>query len=178
MTTEPPVEHQRITCQQCKSQNPVGALLCRDCGALLFDDLGVVGNTIYMKEVAASIDPEPFRSEGPSVFNHGSKLFISIERTNEPLELEVLDKPLLVGRQGVHHASNPDIDLADYGGREKGVSRKHALLQRHRNRLIISDLDSANGTYINGIQLEPEAWYQLRSGDEVRLGRLMLWVNF
>lgn len=36
------------------------------------------------------------------------------------------------------------------------VSRRHAVVRRHRRSIIIKDLGSTNGTYINGVRLEAE----------------------
>ena len=36
------------------------------------------------------------------------------------------------------------------------------------------DLNSANGTFINGYRLTPQVPYWLRQGDRVRLGRVVL----
>ncbi|MBZ0306424.1 MAG: FHA domain-containing protein [Anaerolineae bacterium] len=49
-----------------------------------------------------------------------------------------------------------DIDLMPYEAREKGVSRRHAMLCRISNRLCIIDLKSTNGTYVNGFRLVPD----------------------
>lgn len=51
------------------------------------------------------------------------------------------------------------------------VSRRHAMLSREGNRLIITDLGSTNGTYLNGrwiVQAE------VLPGDKLQLGQLEL----
>jgi two-component system, NtrC family, sensor kinase len=51
------------------------------------------------------------------------------------------------------------------------VSRAHALLQFTNGAYCISDLNSSNGTYVNG---EPVRTRALADGDEVQLGRTVL----
>ena len=50
---------------------------------------------------------------------------------------------------------------------ERSVSRQHAMLGADDDGYSLVDLDSDNGTAINGMQLMPGAPQQLRSGDVV-----------
>jgi diguanylate cyclase (GGDEF)-like protein len=50
---------------------------------------------------------------------------------------------------------------------DDGVSRKHALLVQKAGAVHIQDLKSANGTLVNGVQIDREA---LHDGDKIRLG--------
>ena len=52
----------------------------------------------------------------------------------------------------------------------KRVSREHARIQREGRRLLLADVDSANGTYLNDERvLAPVA---LRDGDRIEFGSL------
>lgn len=52
------------------------------------------------------------------------------------------------------------------------VTRRHARVRRHGPRWVLEDLDSDNGTYLNGIRIrEPVV---LADGDLVQCGRLVL----
>jgi len=44
--------------------------------------------------------------------------------------------------------------------------------------LYIEDLNSTNGTRINGFSLEPKRRYRLRDGDEVEIGRVKIVLRF
>lgn len=52
-----------------------------------------------------------------------------------------------------------------------GVSRQHATFNRQASQLWITDLKSANGTYINGTQLAPHQPQLLQEGDTIGFGR-------
>ncbi len=80
----------------------------------------------------------------------------------------------VIGRADEVSALTPDIDLSEAGGRARGVSRRHAALVRYRGATHLLDLNSANGTYLNGKRLQPEVPYLLNSGDELRFGTLDL----
>lgn len=55
---------------------------------------------------------------------------------------------------------------------EKSVSRMHAKFSRTENNVFITDLNSTNGTFRNGMRLSPNASEMIEPGDEIRLGKL------
>ena len=55
---------------------------------------------------------------------------------------------------------------------EKSISRMHAKFFRDGNKIYISDLNSTNGTFRNGMRLAPNASEMIEPGDEIRLGKL------
>lgn len=70
--------------------------------------------------------------------------------------------PLDTARQVLGRRESCDIVLPD-----SSVSRRHACLEFAGGNFYISDLDSANGTYVNGTRIKR---HELKSGDEVVLG--------
>jgi CheY-like chemotaxis protein len=93
------------------------------------------------------------------------------------IKVQVSDE-MLIGRPDPNNGINPEIDVIPYGGRNLGVSRKHALIRTINNRITIQDLDSANGTYINEHILESNKEYRIRDRDIIRLGHMRLQVHF
>jgi serine/threonine protein kinase len=53
---------------------------------------------------------------------------------------------------------------------DKAVSRQHARITHQDGRFVLHDLRSSNGTYVNGVRLEPSTAYTLQDRDEIRLG--------
>jgi len=102
---------------------------------------------------------------------------IRINGAKDPIQLSGKTKYLL-GRADPKHDVNPDIDLGPYGGQQLGVSRKHAYLIQVDNGLSIRDLDSTNGTTVNGQIISANQDRPLRDGDEVRLGKLAFNIYF
>lgn len=51
---------------------------------------------------------------------------------------------------------------------QEGISRVHALVVKEDQVCIIEDLNSTNGTWVNGKALEPRKRYVLQQGDKVR----------
>jgi hypothetical protein len=70
------------------------------------------------------------------------------------------------------------VDLSLVNGLEMGVSRRHAMIERHENRVDIMDLHSSNGTFLNGVQILPEKFHQLTSGTMIQLGHLKLIIIY
>lgn len=58
-------------------------------------------------------------------------------------------------------------DGCDYLLKARGISRLHAKLMRRDDGMYLSDLNSTNGTYINGDQLDVGVDYRLEEGDMV-----------
>jgi len=52
------------------------------------------------------------------------------------------------------------------------VSRLHARVEKVDDQLILSDLNSTNGVYLNGIRLHPNEQRMIETGDEIRIGSL------
>lgn len=73
----------------------------------------------------------------------------------------------LVGRQG----GPSSLDYAVQDPYADLVSKEHCVFQfRGSGKLYVIDLRSTNGTWLNGIEIPPERYVELRHGDRVRLG--------
>lgn len=94
----------------------------------------------------------------------------------QPVSVEVFDT-LLLGRSCLMN-EQPSLDLNPYGGYWYGVSRQHALILVDDGMLKLVDLDSTNGTFLNGTRLPPHQPRILRDGDEIMLSRLVMQVFF
>lgn len=63
---------------------------------------------------------------------------------------------------------------ADVVLEDASVSRLHARITKEQDVHYLEDLNSTNGTFKNGLQLQPYEKRELEEGDEVRLGRVTL----
>jgi pSer/pThr/pTyr-binding forkhead associated (FHA) protein len=89
-----------------------------------------------------------------------------------------VDRVTVIGRlDSEDPAAEADLDLGPYGGAELGVSRQHAILMPNIEGLWLVDLDSTNGTWINGLYLQPGMKYRLRNGDVIDFGSLRVLVR-
>jgi len=93
-------------------------------------------------------------------------------------EVEVsLDKTIHLGRSDPTSAIYPEVDLTDDDGLDRGVSRSHARILRRNGNVIVEDLGSANGTFINGQRLPPRVPKALQDNDQLHLGTLPIEVK-
>lgn len=83
---------------------------------------------------------------------------------------------LTIGREDPD-STQPDLDLAPHHALDHGVSRQHAVLIPAPEALYLVDLDSKNGTWVNGNYLTPGERYALNVGDKIELGLLKLLVK-
>jgi pSer/pThr/pTyr-binding forkhead associated (FHA) protein len=74
---------------------------------------------------------------------------------------EVGDRETVLGR-------DPASAQVVFGPEDRGVSRRHALLVHEKGALLLRDLKSATGTFLDG---ERVAEAELRDGDVFELGR-------
>lgn len=95
---------------------------------------------------------------------------------SEPVKFK--ENRAVLGRTDHKRAKHPDVDLTHFGAIERGVSREHVRLEVKDERLLITDLDSSNGTSLRGKPLRPFTPIKVRSGDDVVLGRLAFKILF
>jgi len=81
---------------------------------------------------------------------------------------------VVLGRSDSKSNARLHLDLTPYGAHLVGVSRRHAAINASQGRLYIRDLESRNGTQLNGVTLIPAKPYPFQPGDELRLGGLRL----
>jgi pSer/pThr/pTyr-binding forkhead associated (FHA) protein len=134
-------------------ENIEGAIFCEECGAKL--------------EAAQDL-------QGTAVVGESRLTFA----TPDGATLEIPEKSdVVIGREDPISEVFPDLDLTNYGGMEKGVSRKHAVMHRSIDGYTVEDMGSTNGTYINRKRIQPNVPQQVHPGDEVRFGKLALAVK-
>jgi Protein of unknown function (DUF3662)/FHA domain len=71
------------------------------------------------------------------------------------------EQPIVIGRM-----ADSDLVVAD-----ARASRKHAQLHAQGNGFVVTDLDSMNGTLVNGAPIRE---HPLADGDEIRIGNTVL----
>ena len=165
-----------IICPNCKHDNMSGAMYCAECGAQLLDKDALT---------TQNISTDQFKSGLPKV-NHD--MYVPFDGTDAWGSLHLLDTgqvlPLssrnefTLGRISEGQPIMPDIDLSPYQAYAGGVSRLHAVVKKEGGRIILMDLGSANGTYINGKRLQPNVEQVLNHGDIVALGKLKIQILF
>lgn len=171
-----------ITCPFCGAQHVANTLFCGECGSYLLEDgsaatdpLGSVEEDVIeegISEAGPNIQEEiSSTSQAPSVVR------LVIAETERTIETN-LEKAVLFGRQDPGTDTYPEVDLTHDRGAENGVSRRHARLAKRVGRILLEDTGSVNGTFINGDRLAPYLPQVVHDGDQIKLGKLVIRVEF
>lgn len=164
-----------IECPHCSRKNRILEVFCYACGQLLDVGASRTLETHQFADATNMLFTEDY-------FGEDSVLMFVSRETQERFEVrpQVLRHEVVVGRSATSGGMMPDIDLTRVGAMDLGVSRLHVALRYEAadNTIQVYDLGSANGSYLNGHKLLPKENRVLRSGDELRLGRLVLRVAF
>jgi FHA domain len=158
------------TCPACGYNNDANAINCARCSHLLSKTKTVTDSTIPIVDKivpAKRLYPRQIATLG------AASVALYVDDTEEPLILEVVRQAIL-GRHEANSRSQPRVDLTPYRAYEKGVSRLHAIIRRGDTGLMVEDLASTNGTWLNDSALEPYIGKPLKSGDRLRLGKLII----
>lgn len=78
-------------------------------------------------------------------------------------------KKTVLGRNSEAKNIRNDIDLSGMDVK-KIVSRRHAMIQGQNNEFYLHDLNSHNGTFLNGDRVAPDQPRKLRPGDIIEFG--------
>ncbi len=161
-----------IECPSCKHQQFVGTLYCIECGTRLIH-VSPLPATGPVEGRTDGVHPgSPAYPEGPEL-RTGALLGLRVVGTDAVLSLlGRVNYTLGISIEG--QAVIPDVDLGPFDAYNHGVSRIHAEMQLKPDGIYIIDLDSANGTTVNGTLLETITPAAIRHGDLIQLGGLSL----
>jgi hypothetical protein len=163
-------------CSFCGGKNREGLFFCDNCGNPLGDSLPQP--TLPTRRLDDTLDEYTARATwGSASVGGASSVVFHIRDASEPFTVEIKDR-VLIGRSDNTSPRQPDLDLTPFGALEKGVSRVHAVIERNEDVLTLIDMDSSNGTFLNGQRLISDNPRVLRDGDEVRFGKLIGHIYF
>jgi hypothetical protein len=163
-----------VKCPTCGKANQRSEVFCYACGNLLEPPRNSFDTNILSDSESKPLESEFFGTE--------SQLVLRLRGSTEAYDLRPQDSvhELVIGRSTAGSAMNPDVDLKNKQAADLGVSRFHlsVFYDKENQAVLVSDLGSANGSFINGQRLLAKEVRVLRHGDELRLGRLVLIVSF
>lgn len=103
---------------------------------------------------------------GNTVFFDSAKMaehkLYALDKKNKK-HIELTKFPFTVGKM----AGCVDCVLED-----DSVSRIHARFERAGDVIQLTDMNSTNGTYRNGLRMQPQETVEIEPGDEIRFGKL------
>jgi len=138
------------SCEYCSRPVPLGSVVCLDCGKS-----AVTG--------VADIEGLFGKTEDRPEIGHPRAIDITIHSLNRELFQARLTLPVTVGR------SRAAVLVVD----DPLISRAHARLDGVRGSLIVTDLESSNGTYLNSARIGNSV---VVIGDEFEIGNTVIEV--
>ena len=149
-----------VLCHRCGARNAATANFCPSCGASLARDASQ--DTLTLSVIDGAAIAEGVSGSVGDALPEGVDLLLVNSGPSMGARFAVESTPLQVGR-----SEDSDIFLDDVT-----VSRAHVLFtQTDTGRLVVRDLGSLNGTYVNNVRVDEKV---LDSGDEVQIGKFKL----
>ncbi|NJM07756.1 zinc-ribbon domain-containing protein [Candidatus Gracilibacteria bacterium] len=189
-------------CPQCGASAIPGEAFCDNCGASLlggarptaaamptagYSGGGAIPQPNYPAPQPAAqpnyTPPTPAYTPPPAAYSPAPTMRSTLAPGQLILHSTGVSLPLpsrnnaLIGRSDTVSGFFPDIDLGGHGALEAGVGRRHMMLSIQGVSIVAEDLNSTNGSFINGQKLQPNMPQPLSNGDELRLGNLVFEVR-
>lgn len=121
------------------------------------------------------------RSDQSSISHSGSSKIVFYVSKSQATIPVIFYSQVIMGRAAASIGQISDVvylDLSAEGAFEYGVSRRHLMLAIDNNyRPVAFDLNSYNGSFLNGVRMSPDISYPLNSGDTLKLGALELKIK-
>jgi len=172
MTVKDRISSMNQFCTNCKTECSEDELYCPNCGYILPQALGGDRTFAIGSTQSRSLDLQ----WGTGYFHYRARLFLRLPDNDLAVPIPFATKSVIVGRKSDNVGA--DIDLSPFGAADLGVSRKHVCIDRAGDGLTVTDLESANGTYLNRVRLVPGEAHILRNRAVLQLGQLILRVQF
>ena len=123
-------------------------------------------------------EPEEYRAEPAGSLTEERTVLLSEGKSTEYPELicDVTGEVVLLRKFPFYIGSAGEY--ADFVPAAEGVSRIHCCISKKEDRYYLSDLNSTNGTYLNGKEVNPGQDRLLSANDEIRICSQEFYIKF
>ena len=181
-----------VKCPFCFTTHVVNTVFCNECAQFLGEDSSISTEQFYAFEgdhppikwrQPQNISTAPIEKSSTKPQNSSTlrslpvAICLHIGPNKKEIQLQI-DEPVYIGRIDPGQDIFPDVDLTRYNIEAKAISRRHVRLFVQNQAVMIEDLDSLNGTYLNEERLPPYLSVTLSDGDKLKLGMLQMEVAF
>jgi FHA domain len=163
-------------CPFCRIPYVPNTIFCNECGQYLVKENSLETDLLTLPETAPDSDPAEALEPASAPRSKHEILTLRLKIGEQQFELP-LDKPIHLGRIDATSSVFPELDLSRQGELAKSVSRRHARISIKGNEVMIEDLGSVNGTYLNTERLTAYELVPLSDGDILRLGQLPMEIQ-
>ena len=164
-------------CPFCKLKNRADAAICEHCGKS-FESAPHKNSTPRDAEWVTKYLNEDLDEKVEKVSKKAPAEGIAIYLLDQtqPVEIRPEDE-FFIGRL-TEETKEKVVDLTSYNAFDMGVSRRHLMIKRAGKGYNAIDLFSTNGTWVNEVNLVPQSPFPLKSGSQIRLGKMRIFIVF
>jgi hypothetical protein len=154
-------------CPQCGHNNNWLSDVCANCSTSL-ENVAVVALDEEISKQSGVVGKD--EAKAPDVAQRTAETFrlssasAQLESMNPSGLRFTLSGTAVLGR-------GADIDLTCLP-ESTAISRRHSKVTLETGKWYIEDLDSANGTFVNGMKLQPNLRHEIESGTKIALGNV------
>ena len=164
-------------CPSCKLKIRADADICEHCGKS-FESAPHKNSTPRDAEWVTKYLNEDLEKKVEKVNKKAPAEGIAIYLLDQtqPVEIRPEDE-FYIGRL-TEETKEKVVDLTSYNAFDMGVSRRHLMIKRAGKGYQAIDLFSTNGTWVNEVNLVPQSPFPLKSGSQIRLGKMRIFIVF
>ena len=126
------------------------------------------------KEYSQRVSRRVNRPTGDQAAADSGLSLAGFDASGDPVRVSILAADMSSG-DGVIIGRSSELSHIVISG--QGVSRRQARISTARGRILVEDLNSTNGTFLNGRRLSPFKPAEIRPGDQLAFGKTELSVN-
>jgi hypothetical protein len=105
----------------------------------------------------------------------GGLVLAGFGSNGHPLRIEINDHDMLLRDGGFTIGRHPQV--VDRVVDESALSRRHMRISKDKGKYLLEDLNSTNGTYLNGKQVTAYSPVELSPGDKISMGDIEFEVS-
>ena len=107
------------------------------------------------------LDVKSMTSGGGSL----DEAYLKVVNRLDSLNFKMKEYYVIEGDISLGRSSRNDVVIKD-----KFVSKNHLLIREKNQRYYLEDLGSANGTFLNGVKIDPNELIELQNNDKIGVG--------
>ena len=107
------------------------------------------------------LDVKSMTSGGGSL----DEAYLKVVNRLDSLNFKMQEYYVIEGDISLGRSSRNDVVIKD-----KFVSKNHLLIREKNQRYYLEDLGSANGTFLNGVKIDPNELIELQNNDKIGVG--------
>lgn len=107
------------------------------------------------------LDVKSITSGGGSL----DEAYLKVVNRLDSLDFKMQEYYVIEGDISLGRSSKNDVVIKD-----KFVSKNHLLIREKNQRYYLEDLGSANGTFLNGVKIDPNELIELQNNDKIGVG--------